>query len=50
MDKQIVSNDLVLEMIEALRDIDDAWAGNGCVSTAVDTALIILDKIKKEMK
>ena len=50
MDEPIVGNDLVLEMIETLKDIDDAWAGNGSISTAIDTVLIILDKVKKEMK
>jgi hypothetical protein len=32
------------ELIDALRDVESAWAGNGDMATAVDAALLALRK------
>ena len=33
-------------MLEALKDVEEAWAGNGDMATAVDAVLLALDLAK----
>ena len=46
--KHQINLEAVPDMLEALRDVDDAWAGNGDMSAAVDKCLLAIEKAHVE--
>jgi hypothetical protein len=41
------SKSLIIQVLNALRDVEQAWVGNGDMATAVDAVLLAIDAARR---